>query len=356
MKRILGLTGLLVLICFAASVGGRARFAPPRATDGGPQRSFSFRYEVIVPANPEATGDAHLWIPVPRSDAHQTISHLRIESTVRHRLGRDPLYSNSFAMFSPTAAQSAAGYDVTMTFEVTRREYRVEVSAPAIANASAKVPADDKLLQRNLEPDKLVPLNATIAELAKEHTEGASTPMQKARDIYTYVASTMRYDKSGDGWGRGDEMWACDSKRGNCTDFHSVLIGMLRSSRIPARFEIGFPLPEEKGEGDIPGYHCWAEFHLDGAGWIPVDASEASKHPAKRDYFFGAVDVNRVMFSYGRDIRLSPEQKGEPLNYFIYPYAESKGEPIHNLKTRYSFRDLPAQAARRSEPESVAAR
>jgi transglutaminase-like putative cysteine protease len=48
-------------------------------------------------------------------------------------------------------------------------------------------------------------------------------------------------------------MWACDSKRGNCTDFHSVLIGMMRSSGIPARFEIGFPLPENKNEGDIPG-------------------------------------------------------------------------------------------------------
>jgi len=34
--------------------------------------------------------------------------------------------------------------------------------------------------------------------------------------------------------------------------FHSVLIGMMRSSGIPARFEIGFPLPENKNEGDIP--------------------------------------------------------------------------------------------------------
>jgi len=50
---------------------------------------------------------------------------------------------------------------------------------------------------------------------------------------------------------------------------------------------------------------------------VPVDASEASKNPAKRDYFFGAVDTVRVMFTYGRDIRLSSQQKGEPLKYFI---------------------------------------
>jgi transglutaminase-like putative cysteine protease len=152
----------------------------------------------------------------------------------------------------------------------------------------------------------------------------------------------MKYDKSGEGWGRGDEMWACDSKRGNCTDFHSVLIGMMRSSGIPARFEIGFPLPEGKSEGDIPGYHCWAEFYVNGT-WIPVDASEASKNPAKRDYFFGTVDVNRVMFTFGRDIKLSPVQQDQPLNYFVYPYAESGGKAVKGLETHFSFRDDAAE-------------
>jgi transglutaminase-like putative cysteine protease len=152
----------------------------------------------------------------------------------------------------------------------------------------------------------------------------------------------MRYDKTGEGWGRGDAVWACTSKRGNCTDFHSLFIGMMRSSGIPARFEIGFPLPDGKTEGDIGGYHCWAEFYLAGIGWVPVDASEAWKKPAKRDFFFGAHDTNRVFFTYGRDIRLSPDQKGDPLNYFIYPYAETNGQPVKNLQTHFSFRDVAA--------------
>jgi transglutaminase-like putative cysteine protease len=120
---------------------------------------------------------------------------------------------------------------------------------------------------------------------------------------------------------------------------------MMRSSGIPARFEIGFPLPESKAQGDISGYHCWAEFYIDGIGWVPVDASEASKNPAKREYFFGAIDADRVMFTYGRDIRLSAEQKGEPLNYFIYPYAESNGQAIKRLQTHFAFRDLESPRA-----------
>jgi transglutaminase-like putative cysteine protease len=308
------------------------------------QRGFSFKYEVRVPPDTLSGANAHLWIPLPQSDAHQDITALRIESKTHYVRGRDPLYGDTFAMFTPTANEAKKGFDVVLSFHATRREYRVNVSAPKLQNASLALPEHDRMIQRYLEPDKLVPLNATIAELAKEHTAGATTPLEKARHIYEYVASTMRYDKSGEGWGHGDEMWACDSKRGNCTDFHSVFIGMMRSSGIPARFEIGFPLPEGKSEGDIPGYHCWAEFYINGT-WIPVDASEASQMPAKLNYFFGSVDANRVMFTYGRDIQLSKVQKGEPLNYFVYPYAESDGKAVKGLQTHFSFRDDAMQAA-----------
>jgi hypothetical protein len=47
---------------------------------------------------------------------------------------------------------------------------------------------------------------------------------------------------------------------------------------------------------------------------------------------------NRLQFSGGRDIRLDPPQQGEPLNYFIYPYAELDGKPV-GLKSEFSFQD-----------------
>jgi transglutaminase-like putative cysteine protease len=316
-------------------------------TAGSGQRSFAFSYEVQVPGD-SIRGQHRLWIPLPQSGEHQSIHQLLIESAVAHSEGKDREYGNSYAVFSPTETQAAAGYDVRLKFEVTRQEFARDLQTVRSTGAKTEATRNDVLLQRYLQPDKLVPLNARIAELAKEQTEGTREPLEKARRIYTYVASTMRYDKSGEGWGRGDAMWACDSKRGNCTDFHSVLIGMMRSSGIPARFEIGFPLPEGKSEGDIPGYHCWAEFYLDGVGWVPVDASEASKFPAKRGYFFGSVDADRVMFTYGRDIRLSTEHQGAPLNYFIYPYAEANGRPLQGLKTHFAFHDLTAPGAARS--------
>ncbi len=302
-------------------------------------RTFSFTYQVQVPANEDAQGGLLLWLPLPQDDHFQKVEQLRIDTSVAYTRGSDPQYGNPFALFRPTTAQERAGFDVTVCFLATRFEHKMTLDASAVAKpGTLKSPSPE--LQRYLEPDYLVPLNGVIADLAKRRTAGDTSDLAKARHIYNYVLANMRYDKSGEGWGRGDAVWACGSKRGNCTDFHSLLIGMMRAAGIPARFEIGFSLPENKNDGPISGYHCWAEFYLEGTGWVPVDASEAWKNPVKRDYFFGAHDANRVFFSYGRDLRLSPEQKGSPLNYFIYPYAELDGKMVSGIQVHFAFNDL----------------
>jgi hypothetical protein len=167
----------------------------------------------------------------------------------------------------------------------------------------------------------------------------AHTDLEMARAIYNHVISTVKYDKTGKGWGRGDIYYACRERRGNCTDFHAIFIGYPRAVGIPARFAIGFPLPADRGEGKIDGYHCWAEFYARGIGWIPVDASEAAKNPAKRQYFFGAHDENRLEFTKGRDLMLAPRQKGDSLNYFIYRYAEVDGRPVSEAAYVIVYRD-----------------
>jgi transglutaminase-like putative cysteine protease len=149
----------------------------------------------------------------------------------------------------------------------------------------------------------------------------------------------MHYDHDGSGWGHGDALYACTAKHGNCTDFHSLFISMARSQRIPARFEIGFPLPRDKQSGEIAGYHCWAEFYSRGLGWVPIDASDAWNQPARREYFFGHQDENRVQMTVGRDLTLSPKQDGEPLNYFVYPYVEVNGKSYANVSNHFSFED-----------------
>jgi len=226
-------------------------------------------------------------------------------------------------------------------YDVVRRERAALHPAPHVVVTSLTT----KERQEDLQPDALVPITGLPADLAAKVTQGKTQPLDKARAVYDYVFATMKYDKTGTGWGHGDVLYACDAKKGNCTDFHSLFIAMARSQGIPARFEIGFPLPPDKHSAEIAGYHCWSDFYIDGKGWIPVDISEAWKHPEKRDYFFGSHDVNRVQFSMGRDLRLNPAQDGKPLNYFVYPYVEVDGQEYANVSLAFSFADVGAAVA-----------
>ena len=187
-------------------------------------------------------------------------------------------------------------------------------------------------------PDRLVPLSGVIGDIAREESQGRKTDEEKIQAFYDYVYRTMTYNKDGTGWGRGDAIWACTSKRGNCTDFHSLLIGMLRSQGIPARFLIGFPIPDAD-EGTVGGYHCWAEYYVPSRGWLPVDASEAKKKGLKEAYF-GSLPNDRIEFTAGRDLVLEPPQAGEPLNYFVYPYVEVDGKAIDAPKSEFHYKRL----------------
>ena len=302
------------------------------------ERHFTFHYAFTV-KNVSPGDRLRVWIPLANSDSSQDVKVLSQTGELPLKQVRQPEYGNQ-GLYAETAKADKSEYKFSVDYDITRREHIVLVDGkpvPGLKTASApKVE-----LARFVEADRLVPVTGLPAQLAAEQTKGATTQLEKAKDIYEYVFRTMKYDKTGTGWGHGDTLWACDSKHGNCTDFHSVFISMARSQKIPARFQIGFPLPADKTSAEIPGYHCWAEFYIDSIGWIPVDISEAWKHQEKHDYFFGAHDVNRVQFTQGRDLKLSPAQDGAPLNYFVYPYVEVGGKEHPNVSIAFSF-DEPA--------------
>src|SRR5580658_9210255 len=301
-------------------------------------RHFTFHYAFTV-KNLSAGKRVRIWIPAAQSDAYQEVRIVSATGDLALKKTRDSKCGNEIYYAEATTAQPELHFEVD--YDVVRHERVVLGAAPHVVAASLSSKERDE----DLQPDTLVPITGLPADLAAKVTQGKTQPLEKARAIYDYVFTTMRYDKTGEGWGRGDVLYACDAKKGNCTDFHSLFIAMARSQGIPARFEIGFPLPPDKHSSEIAGYHCWADFFDPQHGWIPVDISEAWKHPEKKDYFFGAHDANRVEFTMGRDLELSPKQDGKPLNYFVYPYVEVAGKEYPNVSMAFSFADVDAGAA-----------
>ena len=303
-------------------------------------RTFELTYRAVIDDLPEGAREVRVWLPYPTDDESQEVEVTGVSSPFPTRVVKEPELGNSVLYL---AVEDPAQNPITV--EMRARVRRAEKLRKDFDRASRRTGERPAEVAQWLEPDRLVPLDGRIRELAAEVTEGKETDLEKARAIYDYVVDTMSYDKSGEGWGRGDIYWACDMKRGNCTDFHALFTGLNRAVGIPAKFAIGFPIPPDRGAGEIAGYHCWAEFWLDGYGWVPVDTSEARKHPEKREYFFGAHDENRVEFSEGRDLILAPKQAGEPLNYFVYPYVEVDGEPWDGVERTFTYRDLEGGAA-----------
>ncbi|MFZ3342320.1 MAG: transglutaminase-like domain-containing protein [Terriglobales bacterium] len=329
-------TLLLGLFALSSTQPARAQADSTKHT-----RNFTFHYAFTV-KNVTPGERVRVWIPLAHSDGFQDVKVTAKSGDLALKRVPQSQYGN-MVLYAETAKADKAEYKFSVDYDVVRREHVVLIDgkpAPGLAHAR---PAPKLELTRFLEPDRLVPITGVPAQLAVEQTKGATTQLEKAKDIYEYVFRTMKYDKTGTGWGHGDTLWACDSKHGNCTDFHSVFISMARSQKIPARFQIGFPLPADKTSAEIPGYHCWAEFYIDSIGWIPVDISEAWKHQDKHDYFFGAHDVNRFQLTQGRDLKLTPAQDGPPLNYFVYPYVEVAGKEYPNVSIAFSFEDAGAK-------------
>jgi transglutaminase-like putative cysteine protease len=331
--RVAALAAALALLLAPA---GPALGAAPR------ERAFHFEYQAAVKDIPAGAKTVDLWIPVPHDTPFQKITGLRIDSPHPYTINTAG-YGNR-VLHLRVENPSQPGFTVTLAFDAVRREHVQE--RVRLASAGPAREEKDPNMKRWLAPDRLVPLDAKIRQWSREVVDaaGAKTDLEKVRAIYSHVVSTVKYDKTGTGWGRGDIYFACDERRGNCTDFHAIVIGYARAQGIPARFTIGFPLPADRGEGQVSGYHCWAEAYVKGVGWIPIDASEAAKDPSKREYFFGAHDENRVEFSVGRDLTLAPRQQGDPLNFFIYPYAEVDGKPFASVERKFTYRDLPASA------------
>jgi transglutaminase-like putative cysteine protease len=323
---------LLAVSTFSMALSTAATPQTSVASNGS-SRSFDLSY--VVRVTPSAgTRNVRVWVPLPASDEFQTISQVRIDAPVKVQMRKEARYGDHYAYLIVNSSHIASPFEIRLCFHVMRFERRLDLES-----ASDSPGAFPKGVADFLKPDTLVPTDGVIADVAREQTQGLASPIEKARSIYEYVISAMSYDHEINGAGRGDALWALRSQRGNCVDFHSLFIAMARAAGIPARFEIGFLLPEGQAAGIVPGYHSWAEFYANGIGWIPVDALQASQDPAKRDEFFGTIDANRVMISVGRDIAVLPAPEAGPLNYIVYPYVEMDGKVSANYSMDFFFNE-----------------
>ncbi|MBI4335253.1 MAG: transglutaminase domain-containing protein, partial [Candidatus Omnitrophica bacterium] len=229
--------------------------APPKSLGVIKDRDeFDFLYRVKLP---KISDGARMWFPLPASDAFQKVKIKSVNLPENQRMLKEDKYGNAAFFFELGPRDSGKTFDICYHVE------RVEKSAYAAASDDWK---------SGLKADRLVPVDDNFRNIAKKVVEGKKGDLVRARALYDHVIERMRYIKYGPGWGKGDAVYACNIRAGNCTDFHAYFMSLARAIGIPARFAIGAAIPSERNDGGIDGYHCWVEFYAEGKWW-PVDIS-----------------------------------------------------------------------------------
>jgi len=331
-----------------------------KSLNQGNTRSFQFIYTVDIKSTNGAK--LELWIPVPQSNEVQTISNLNINAnSLQYSIEDEIIHGNKY-LYINDAKGTKKDTKISLTFDVERKEHQ-------------------NVMYKNVDPQKylgsyeMVPTGGVFEKIIIDN----NLSKNNVRGIYDYVYKGMHYGKPisvddkyyHDPWlnpdgkyglkqvgrdnivnlyqkskkdggnytfGNGNAIYACDIGVGNCTDYHSYFMSLGRTMGIPARFHMGFPIhPGEKGK--VGGYHCWADYYVEGKGWYPVDISEADKAPDKKDYFFGTVDQNRVEIMVGRDFILKGYEL-ETTNLFIYPIMEVNDKNSSAFNHSFSYKSL----------------
>jgi transglutaminase-like putative cysteine protease len=322
MKRSFALLPVLLLICFSV-------ISPAGAAGHSGKISMEFDLSAHSPGE-----EARLWIPYPVSDGNQEIGEIRLSGDYAEAaVYTDRVFGTP--MLFARWDEGAKSRRLNLSFAVERQEV---LRRDFPAKESAWDPADYAVY---LAPTTLGPVDGRVKKLADSITSGQTTVLGKSRAIYDWIVENMYRDPDTRGCGSGDVCVLLEKPGGKCADISSVYVALARAAGVPAREIFGIRQGKEPVQ-DISGWqHCWAEFFLPGYGWVPVDPADVRKmmltqklklDDAKtaecREYFWGGIDPYRIKLGEGRDLILNPPQRGGPVNYLMYPFAQIGGKTL----------------------------
>ena len=150
---------------------------------------------------------------------------------------------------------------------------------------------------------------------------------ERPMDFVHRVYKELRLQKSLPYDTKDGGAWICSQilkvGYGECCRHAIVGTSILRANKIPARTVCGLWAIDEKSKGG----HCWGEFYLEGAGWIPYDTTLDGNHLNSDDYFGskkGEVLAGMVDFDWVIDARSFGQKSAFGIDAF--PAFWSKGE------------------------------
>jgi len=343
---------IAAVIVASGSPGSGGADAPKPGTGPLRQATFELRNEVKLKV-PDGAQRVRIWMALPQdNDPAQKVRDLKIDAPVPYRVERDS--EGSRTLYLEVLEPKVKELAVVETFVVTRSEIRDRVDP---AKARPLTDADRARFAKYLQANKHVVIDDGIKKLANEIVADETNPVLASRKLYDWVLENVEYwvkdPKNKKASPVGSTTYCLTFRTGNCTDFESLWASLARAKGIPTQIVYGsFLKPELRAQDQDQSYHCWAEFYAPGIGWVHHDVAVADLYhgdypinpdnerlvklttadgtfghdPARVDYYFGNLDERRVVWSRNRDLTMSPQQDGEPVNALPKAYIEIDGK------------------------------
>ncbi len=283
-------------------------------------------YRYVVPAT-EAYLEARLLAP---DTAAQTVEHREMKTEpdlpTSHYVDA---FGNGVEFFSMTLRHERLVIENKMV--VKTRAVELPESALAVPVAEARQVFSQNLIDHfdYLQPTVAVPLGGAALLWASRHLGGARPLGEALGDLNEAIFRGFEY-KSGSTDNSTLLATVWKRKRGVCQDFAHIMLAVLRSAGLPARYVCGYietdaPPGRRRLVGSV-ATHAWVEVLVPGMTWVALDPTN--------DQWCGE---RHVAVSFGRDSRDAAPVRGT-----------FKGSGTQDMRVKVRMRRVASPAGRKN--------
>lgn len=321
------LTSLYKLRPDIAARAGRAGQAADELLDGAiaelrREGELSYRLRLRasldIDASAFAPDDYCVHLPVPARSAQQ--SDIAILATSEGLCDVQPEDSSARTVCLRRRLDRPETFFVEYEYLSTVRLFDMGAPAPAAPlYPDAPAPCAEDLSEL---PGHIL-FTPYLRALAADICAGESDPLRRARRIYDYVTTRVRYSFMREYFLLPPiAEYAALGLKGDCGVQSLLFITLCRIMGIPARWQSG--LSSDLSEA---GCHDWAQFYAEGWGWLFADCSYggAALRDGSRerwDFYFGNLDPFRMVANSRFQAELNPPKRFGRID----PYDNQTGE------------------------------
>ncbi len=169
--------------------------------------------------------------------------------------------------------------------------YKLKVKGFKVGRVAAPDYGGEEIPYTYLFPEETIESdNPKIIALAESLCKDKTTVWDKTQAIYDYVRTHVTYSVDSEEFGA---LYALENRKGNCSEFASLMTALCRAGHIPARRTESFIYSYNAKTDDI--WHSTVEVYMPSVGWVRMDPTVGQPRANRDLYFAGQPDSSFIL-------------------------------------------------------------